>query len=824
MSAKLKPLARLVASAVAGACMLPPLTVLAASGASNDAQGAGADQVSKIDGSSAVSAAVHPAATVDSARAAPLGIPRAATPPQLRDYLHGIPPQAGLEISDFRQRTPGDGIPVSQPTRAFLSYDATHFYAVFVIKDDPKQIRARIARREAFEGDDYVTLDLDTFHDRRRAFTFFVNPHGVQLDARRTEGQALDIQFDTQWQSEGMLTPDGYLVKLAIPFKSLRFEARDVQTWGIALGRVIARNNEEAYWPHLSKRVAGVVPQYADMVLPEKLAGGRNLQLNPYLYLGRSHMLDASNPARPAWHDAHKLQGGLDAKWVPSEATSVDLTLKPDFSEVDSDEPQVLIDQRYEVLFPEKRPFFLENADLFATPNPLFFSRRISQPRAGLRFTGRADGWAWGALAIDDQAPGKLATSPGAIGKIAKIGVMRVQNDVSKTLSLGAMLTTRRFADERNRVFGLDARYQLDENWVLQAQLASSHSSSQSSGPGGSEGSREGGNRDAANGDNSDGSSSGGRFGTSANGVSRSGHLRYLEASHKGKSLEYTAKYLDIGAGFDTALGFLPRTNLKQLHQDGKYLWHYEQHPWLQNAGMSLLLEGARDQHNVLQDWKVEAGVLAAASHSSWAELYASKGYENFAGQDFAKHGWLLSLGSSWWSWLELKADLGQNQQVNYAPAAGNPAFAGAGRSANLGLVFKPHAQWQLEEKLLWNDLRTQAAGTGSPNGSTVYRNLLLRSKLSYQYDRFWSVRLILDYHSLASNARLSSLKPGKQLDIDLRLSYLLSPGTTLYAGYASRHENLTLGGNPQQLQATPGLDLQTGRQVFIKVSYLFQP
>ena len=105
-----------------------------------------------------------------------------------------------------------------------------------------------------------------------------------------------------------------------------------------------------------------------------------------------------------------------------------------------------------------------------------------------------------------------------------------------------------------------------------------------------------------------------------------------------------------------------------------------------------------------------------------------------------------------------------------------------------------------------------------------MYRNLLLRSKLSYQFDRFWSVRLILDYHSLASNAQLTSLKPGKQLDTDLRLSYLLSPGTTLYAGYASRHENLALIGNPQQLKSTPDLDLQTGRQVFIKLSYLFQP
>lgn len=719
------------------------------------------------------------------ASATSLRIPRATTPPQLRDYVSGIPASAGVEISDFRQRTPGDAIPASHPTRAYLSYDATHFYAIFVVKDDPAQIRARIARREAFEGDDYVTLDLDTFHDKRRAFTFFVNPHGVQLDARRTDGLALDIQFDTQWESEGQLTADGYVVKLAIPFKSLRFEARDVQTWGVALGRVIARKNEESYWPHLSKRVAGVVPQFAKMELPEKLAGGRNLQLNPYVYLGRSRLL--AGGLNPYFQEKNKFTGGLDAKWVPFEATSVDLTLKPDFSEVDSDEPQVLVDQRYEVLFPEKRPFFLENSGLFVTPNTLFFSRRISQPEAGLRVTGRAQGWAYGALAIDDQAPGKRASTGLGVGQSAKIGVLRIQNDLSKGLSLGAMLTSRSFANERNRVAGFDARYQLDDNWVLQAQLATSRT-------------------------------------TLANGQQASGHLRYLEANHRGKSLEYSAKYSDISADFDTVLGFIPRTNLKQLRQEGKYLWHYEQHPWLQNRGVSLQLDATRDQQNVLQDWQVKAGLLAAASHSSWAEVYASKGRERFAGQNFDKHGWNLRLGTSWWQWLELKADLGRHQLVNYIPAAGSAAFAGTGRSADLSVVFKPHPQWQFEEKMLWNDLRSQATIAGAPSGSTVYRNRLLRSKLTYQYDRFWSLRLILDYHTLSSDARLSGLKPNKQLDTDLRLSYLLSPGTTLYAGFATRHENLALRGNPLQLHPTRDLDLQTGRQVFIKMSYLFQP
>ncbi len=129
-----------------------------------------------------------------------LTLPRAKTPPQLQDYVGGVPADAGFVVRDFKQRTPGDGNPVSKATTAYLSYDDTHFYAVFVAKEDPKNVRARIAKREDFVGDDFVILELDTFHDKRRAFSFFVNPYGVQMDSKRNEGLELDKNFDTKWQ------------------------------------------------------------------------------------------------------------------------------------------------------------------------------------------------------------------------------------------------------------------------------------------------------------------------------------------------------------------------------------------------------------------------------------------------------------------------------------------------------------------------------------------------------------------------------------------------------------------------------------------------
>ena len=130
----------------------------------------------------------------------------------------------GLRIDGFLQRDPGDLVPISQPTEAFLSYDATNFYVVFVCRtSEPSQLRARMARRESMFSDDFVAVILDTFDDHQRGYEFFSNPLGIQADGITTEGQNDDMSFDTVWQSKGRLTDFGYVVSFAIPFKSLRF-------------------------------------------------------------------------------------------------------------------------------------------------------------------------------------------------------------------------------------------------------------------------------------------------------------------------------------------------------------------------------------------------------------------------------------------------------------------------------------------------------------------------------------------------------------------------------------------------------------------------
>ncbi|HEY7403824.1 MAG TPA: carbohydrate binding family 9 domain-containing protein [Candidatus Angelobacter sp.] len=158
---------------------------------------------------------------------ATIRVPHVDHPPQLEDFIGGKPHETALKITDFRQRKPRDGAPSSQATTAYLSYDARNLYVAFVCQADPHMLRAHMARREDIATDDAVSVSLDTFHDGQRAYEFFANPLGIQLDGITAEGvDEDDFSFDAVWQSKGRITKDGYVVLFSIPFKSLRFHSR----------------------------------------------------------------------------------------------------------------------------------------------------------------------------------------------------------------------------------------------------------------------------------------------------------------------------------------------------------------------------------------------------------------------------------------------------------------------------------------------------------------------------------------------------------------------------------------------------------------------
>src|SRR5262249_907395 len=278
-------------------------------------------------------------------------------------------------------------------TSAYLGYDNVNLYAIFVCESPPSERRARLNKREDILSDDVVGVILDTYHDHQRGYEFFVNPYGVQADAIESETANDDFSFDTLWYSDGKLTPDGFVATLTIPFRSLRFARGGVQTWGIALLRSIPANNENSFWPYVTQRVTGFNQQIGNASGLEGISPGRNLQFIPYAAFAGSHFLNNPPSGAPGFQTKHDFRAGLDAKAVLHDSLTLDIALNPDFSQVESDDPQVTVNQRFEVIFPEKRPFFLENTNFFNTPENLFFSRRIVDPEFGARLTGKLGRW-----------------------------------------------------------------------------------------------------------------------------------------------------------------------------------------------------------------------------------------------------------------------------------------------------------------------------------------------------------------------------------------------------------------------------------------------
>jgi hypothetical protein len=642
-----------------------------------------------------------------------------------------------------------------------------------------------MAKREDIDLDDNVAIYLDTFRDRRRAYVFATNPLGVQRDGIITEGQDPDYNFDVQWQSRGKLTADGFVVWMAIPFRSLRFRSDAVQTWGIALERSIIQTGEEAYWPYITNRIQGFVAQMATLEGLEEIAPEHGLQLIPYGTFGASRFLD---PSVPSWRTVERGRAGLDSKVVINRSFALDLTLNPDFSEVESDDPQVLVNQRFEVFFAEKRPFFIENAGYFQTPENLFYSRRIGDPEFGARLTGKAGGWLVGLLASDDRAPGDAAAvdEPG-YGDRTVLGAVRVQREIGSESTIGILATTRAFGSSVNNVVSTDIRLKFKPTWIFSAQAVHSFD-------------REPGDSRVQGSD------------------------YFANLSHESRHVTYSATYLDRSPGFSAPLGFIPRVDIRQINQNAGYYWRPNT-GFVVGYGPSVTASVDWNHRGELQDWAGSADFSVFFKRASELKVARSEFYELFQLQHLRQHITSASFYTSPLKWFGVSGSYEQGAQANYFPPEGVAPFVANGRTISFGFVVRPSPRLRIDESYLYTGLaaRPETPVTVSHNPS-ILNNHITRTRIHYQFSRALSLRAILDYNAVLPNSSLIAQERTKRLAPDILLTYLLHPGTALYIGYHSQYDNLELQpGSPPVLAPAAFPGLRTASQFFVKLSYVFQ-
>jgi hypothetical protein len=427
-------------------------------------------------------------------------------------------------FKDFVQFRPADLVAPSQPTEVRIGYDSKFLYVGFRAYDEPGKVRATIAKRDAVFDDDWVGIWLDTFNDGRRAYELIFNPLGVQADAIFTEGINEDFSVDIVHESKGVLLEDGYTVEVAIPFKSLRYEAGKDKKWGLHLLRTIKRlNNEQSTWMPISRDNSSLLGQEGHVTGLEGLSTERTIELIPSLTVseagsrvpavtrGRRELSDALGLPYPTdrgrfLNDPVGFDPGLTAKFSLSPSMTLDMALNPDFAQVEADATVVTANQRFPIFFDEKRPFFLEGKEIFETLLSAVHTRTIVDPDYAFKFTGRRGRNTYGLLFASDNAPGNLgeddrdflratndlravdeqnpaaaadlrAERNGLIKKLdrnATIGVLRLKRDIGKEGHIGFLGTSYNFVDKYNQVGGFDVRYRFNKQLVFWAQALGS--------------------------------------------------------------------------------------------------------------------------------------------------------------------------------------------------------------------------------------------------------------------------------------------------------------------------------------------------------------
>ena len=721
-------------------------------------------------------------------------------------------------LTGFHQYQPVDGRPADERTeaRVFYSRDAIYFGVVATAKD-PRSIRATVADRDNLDNDDRITIYLDTFNDRRRAYFFVVNPLGAQGDGVRTEGASsagnifggnVDENPDFRFESKGQVTDSGYVVEIRIPFKSLRFPSGDPQTWGINVVRNVESTGFEDTWTNARRATASFLSESGTLTGIADIERGITTEIQPFVTarLDGARTLSGDFERQDVNPDA-----GVNFK-VAFPAITLDATVKPDFSQVESDAGLVTVNERFALFFAEKRPFFLEGIELFNTPNQLVYTLQIGSPAAGAKVTGKFGPVSVAYLSALDDTPCPTRLVGGALvdGDCDKalFNVARLRRDFGGNSTVALTLTDRRAGDTTNTVIASDVRYVFGRMYYFEAQGGASHT------------------KDAR------------IFGTAE---ARTAPVWKLELDRTGRRWGFNYQFNGMDDEFVSRSGFVPRTGIINARAFNRLSYYGK--------------PGAR-----LENITMFAGPSRIWLYDNFSLPDAYEGEESLNASFRLRGGWNLSLNTSRnffsfdpqaYSGLRI---VGPDQLQPYLPPddqlsglvevsftattptyrqfngsvtlARNqvPIFAegseGRETRATASLTMRPTVTVRAEGSLQVSQIDREY------NGSEYARAIIPRLKVEYQPTRALFFRVVSQYQS----QRTSGLRTptGEQiflvngtpviggevtsLQTDWLVSYEPTPGTVAFFGY---------GDTRDAVETSSIADLERRRDgFFVKIAY----
>jgi len=693
---------------------------------------------------------------------------------RLEEAAWQLPPT--FELS-FETR-PAENEPAPVRTEVWITFDAHNLYAAFRAHDpEPEKIRARLSDRDTAFQDDFVGLVLDTFNDERRAFEFFVNPLGVQMDLTQNEmtGEE-DESWDAIWDSAGRITEDGYTVELRIPFSSLRFpDSVEGMTWGIDTVRIYPRGQRTRIGLHPIERGNNCY-----LCQGSKLTGfvgvrpARSIELDPTLTASMNGVR-ADFPSGELTDDDPDVEPGMTARWGLTPNLILNAALNPDFSQVEADAAQLDVNTQFALFYPEKRPFFLEGADLFSTRFNAIYSRNIADPDWGLKLTGKMGRNALGVIVAQDSRtnfliPSSQSSELASLDRDNLSTIVRYRRDLFGATTGGFFYTGREGDGFHNRLFGADVLFRWRDTEAARIEVLGSQSLYPAEIAAG--------------------------HGQSADEMSDFAVRAVYQ--HTSRDWMYYVLYKEVGADFRADLGFVPQADYREWGGALEHAWYPEKAGWTQ-VRLGLEWDELEDQSGQHLSRRVEAYAWANGPRQSFVRLSLIGGDLFYNGELFDTDrvnlfGEIQALPNLY---LSLEATVG-----------GQVDFAGSRQADQLRL--DPGLRLDLGRHLRLN--LDHSFERLEVDAGRLYTARLTQLRATYQLNVRTFVRWIGQYLDTDRNPDLHPLDThtrDQRLFNQLLFSYKINPQTVIFLGYS----DTSLG--DQSIDLT-----RQSRTLFLKIGY----
>ena len=697
---------------------------------------------------------------------------RATEPPVIDGLLDDLTWRGAALVTEFVQTRPVEGAQPTESTEVWIAYDANNLYFAFYAHyTDTALIRANRVDRDRAGRDDWIAVMFDPFLDQQRAYRFSVNAYDVQGDAiinagrrhRGPPGGGGDRSWNALFDSGGQLVWDGWTAEMAIPLKSLRYPSRGEREhrWGFQITRTIQSKDETIVWSPVSRDIAGFLTQMGVLCNISKLSTSRNLEILPTVAAIQLGQLNDSADAFV--ESAVAPDVGLNVKYGVTSNLTADFTANPDFSQIESDRPQIETNQRFPLFFPELRPFFLEGQETFDTPSSvnLVHTRTIVDPQFGGKLTGKIGKTTLGVLVANDKAPGKRddPVDPG-LGKTGQVFIGRARYDLYAESYIGGIFTDREFLDAYSRVAGVDGRFRIGPSHSMQFVAVTSA------------------NRDEA-------------------GSETSGPMTDVSVRRDGRNFDYGIQYNSIDPEFDTATGFVRRVDVRRLDADVAYSWWPER--WVINWGPGFFYQRNVDHAGILQDEHFRMTVGGSFANNIFVRIDGRRELERFRSIDFRKTRFSFRNGISASRRFSLFYGANWGDRIRFI----NNPFLGKAVEFNVRVTLLPTPRLRTNISLDTNRF------TDPRTGAQEFNVQIWRTFTTYQFTDRLLVRNINEYNSL-----------GGKLGLNVLFTYRVNAGTIFYVGYDDR---LQEGVNINN-ERFPTRDFErTRRAFFVKFKYLFR-